>query len=105
MLFRGVYTVLYRLKNTKIMPAYGCFIFILPSLQVYNLWNYQTHKSQIFETDALTGNTPNSSFTSFYSENHSARVHGVVVRYTEHVQHYVLTVYQMKSTKVLTLSA
>ena len=57
-LFCGVLYYSYRVINTKIIFAYSCFIVIIlfsSSLQLVEL--FWTHKEQIFEVNALTGNS------------------------------------------------
>ena len=68
MLFYGVYIL--HFLDTKIMLAYSCLIVILPFSSIIQLVElFRTHKNQIFEVNALTGNSASTpkfhSFTGF----------------------------------------
>ena len=55
---------LLRVINTKAMLAYSCFIVVLLTFRLLFVELFRTHKNQISEVDALTGNSLQTHFNS-----------------------------------------
>ena len=55
------YTILFRVTNTKIMPAYSCFIVIL----LFSLWNYLGLTNKVLSGNSVSN--PKFRFVNQFS--------------------------------------